>query len=263
MFDGAKFDIHKALSNTFQVTHSFTMGSQVAPPAYNFGVFYVHGGVFATGNIDHEGGLQGRGTYTAFGDKLALKFVTHMGTLPGQSMNQVEADYKGLDYGLNAKVVNPSQSGTGIFVFSYLQSVSKNLALGIEAAHQKHSPTESGETHLGFVGRYSGKDYVFTTSLTQQGAVQSSYFHKVSERCEMGAEIQMNTAGQERKEALCSFGGKWDFRNASFRGQIDTTGKVSAILEERFAPIASLLLSGEIDHMKGSSKFGIGLQMDF
>jgi mitochondrial import receptor subunit TOM40 len=45
LFDGAKFDFGKGLSDKFHVQHSFTMGSQTQPSAYNFGSVYVNEGV--------------------------------------------------------------------------------------------------------------------------------------------------------------------------------------------------------------------------
>lgn len=47
MFDGARADLNKSLSvnPAFQVSHSFTLGSQTVPPAYNFGA------VYATNNV--------------------------------------------------------------------------------------------------------------------------------------------------------------------------------------------------------------------
>lgn len=43
MFDGARADLAKSLSinPAFQVSHSFTLGSQVAAPSYNFGGVYA------------------------------------------------------------------------------------------------------------------------------------------------------------------------------------------------------------------------------
>ena len=54
----------------------------------------------------------------------------------------------------------------------------------------------------------------------------------------------------------------YEYRPATFRGQVDSTGKVAAYLEHRLNPIMSFLLSGEIDHAKNTSKFGVGFQLD-
>ena len=48
-FDGFRADLSKSLSMNpvFQVTHSFALGSQTAPPSYNFGA------VFANENVSY------------------------------------------------------------------------------------------------------------------------------------------------------------------------------------------------------------------
>ena len=44
IFDGARADLTKALSvnPAFQVTHSFSLASQTAPPSYNFGAIFAN-----------------------------------------------------------------------------------------------------------------------------------------------------------------------------------------------------------------------------
>ena len=48
-FDGARADLSKSLSMNpvFQVTHSFALGSQTAPPSYNFGAVFANENVRA------------------------------------------------------------------------------------------------------------------------------------------------------------------------------------------------------------------------
>ena len=44
-------------------------------------------------------------------------------------MIQLEQDYQGSDYSLNIKALNPSPTDlTGIYIGTYLQSITKNLA---------------------------------------------------------------------------------------------------------------------------------------
>jgi mitochondrial import receptor subunit TOM40 len=49
MFDGARADLTKSLSMNpaFQVTHSFALGAQNAPPSYNFGAVFANNNVRA------------------------------------------------------------------------------------------------------------------------------------------------------------------------------------------------------------------------
>ena len=46
-FDGARADLAKNLSVSplFQVTHSFSLASQTAPPTYNFGAVFANNSV--------------------------------------------------------------------------------------------------------------------------------------------------------------------------------------------------------------------------
>ncbi|CAG8654068.1 6532_t:CDS:2, partial [Scutellospora calospora] len=41
LFDGGRADLTKVLSQNLQVTHSFSMGSTLTPPTYNFGAAYI------------------------------------------------------------------------------------------------------------------------------------------------------------------------------------------------------------------------------
>lgn len=176
-------------------------------------------------------------------------------------MAQFELDYSGMDYSADVKAINFSPAdNTGIFVGSFLQSLTKNFAVGAEFGLQR--PKESvQQLQSSVVGKYSGKDYVFTAGVSQIGLLQASYYQKVSSKVDLGAELQL-VSSEGRKSAVCTIGGKWDFQASTFRGQIDTTGRVSAVLEEKMAPGFSILLTGDIDHVKSQSKFGIGLQME-
>eukprot|EP00158_Paraphelidium_tribonemae_P001661 Partr_v1_DN24664_c0_g2_i1_m59785 putative Translocase of outer mitochondrial membrane 40 homolog len=260
LFDGMKFDMSKGFSPNFNVTHSFHLGSQSLPSSYSFGSFFGGHRGFITGSVDHEGSLQARGSYPVSRD-LVTKFQSQIGNAPGQAMLQLEADYSGTDYSLNCKSINASPTDlTGIFVGQYLQSVHPRLALGLEVAHQHPAP-EISETNMSVVGKLTGADWALTSNLTQVGAFQTTYYHRVSDQVDLGAELQVAAAGN-RREAVCTIGGKWEFRQASFRGQVDTNGRVSAVLEEKMAPGFSVFFVGDIDHLKGDSKFGMGLQLE-
>ena len=199
-------------------------------------------------------------------------------------MLQNELDYNGNDYNLNVKAINPDlQDGSGIYTFSYLQSISKSLALGGEVIAQK-TTNDPVETGFNLVAKWSGgertvpvqssfdsdpsKDQpklqppsVFTVSIQQFVACQASYFHKVSEKIELAAEWQALLVGP-RRDAITSVGAKFDFKQACIRAQLDSQGKVQMLFEEKLFPGFSLLLSGELDHMKGTSRFGVGINLE-
>ncbi|RUP16852.1 hypothetical protein BC936DRAFT_139509 [Jimgerdemannia flammicorona] len=189
----------------------------------------------------------------------STKLVTQITSTPGHSMLQVEQDYQGRDFTANFKAMNPSPlEFTGLYMASYLQSVTPRLAVGSEVVLQRPTP-EMEETVMSLVGKYTGPDYIATAQF-QGGAVQASYFQRINEKVDFGVELNLLIGGG-RREAVATVGGKFEFRQATFRGQVDTTGRVSAVLEEKMAPGFSFLISGDLDHMKGQSRFGVGIML--
>lgn len=166
-------------------------------------------------------------------------------------MLQVEHDYQGVDYNVNAKVINlwPADL-TGIYIGSYLQSFTKNIALGVEGFYQRPTP-DMAELNTSYLAKYTSdnKDWIATAQLQPQGILQTTYWQKLSEKVEVAADLQVIAAPQ-RRDAIATLGAKYDLRMATFRAQVDSSGKVSALLEQRFAPTLAFLLSGEIDHFK-------------
>ncbi|KAI0093574.1 eukaryotic porin-domain-containing protein [Irpex rosettiformis] len=284
-FDGARADLTKAFSMSpmFQVTHSFALGSQTAPSSYNFGAVYVSDDVLLQGGVDNEGSLNGRFNKQWAGGHTS-KAQMQLTSTPGHSMLQVDHDVTGTDFSVNLRAVNPSPvDGTGIYMGSVLQSVTKRLALGVEGILQKPSPEQS-DFGLQYYAKYVGgtglnhdnepsatpgappspyKDgtWIATASIQPSSSVQTTYWHKLSDKLEMAADLMVINVPQ-RRDAIATLGARWDLRMSSFRAQLDSTGKVSALLEQRFAPSFLFLVSGEIDHFKNSAKVGVGVMIE-
>jgi len=166
-------------------------------------------------------------------------------------MIQVEHDYLGPDYTLNAKALNPWPTDlTGIFIGSYFQSFTKNFALGFESLFQHPTPDMS-EFSTSYLAKYTStdKNWIGTAQFQPAGILQATYWQKLSEKVEVAADLQL-IASPNRRDAIATLGAKYDLRMATFRAQVDSTGKVSALLEQRFAPTFAFLVSGEIDHFK-------------
>jgi mitochondrial import receptor subunit TOM40 len=166
-------------------------------------------------------------------------------------MIQLEHDYQGSDFTLNAKALNPWPADlTGIFIGSYLQSVTKNLALGFESLYQHPTPLMS-DFSTSYLAKYTStnKNWIATAQIQPAGIVQATYWQKLSEKVEVAADLQL-IASSGRRDAIATLGAKYDLRMATFRAQVDSSGKVSALLEQRFAPTFAFLVSGEIDHFK-------------
>ena len=166
-------------------------------------------------------------------------------------MIQLEHDYLGQDYSINLKTVNPSPSNfTGVFMGGYLQSITKNLAVGFETLYQRPIP-QSPEISTAFHAKLTAADksWIATAQVQHAGILQATYWQKLSEKVEVAVDLQVLST-PTRRDAIATLGAKYDFRLANFRAQLDSTGKVSALLEQRFHPAFAFLISGEIDHFK-------------
>jgi mitochondrial import receptor subunit TOM40 len=171
-------------------------------------------------------------------------------------MIQIDHDYLGQDYSVNVKTVNPSPSNfIGVFVGSYLQSITKNLAVGFETLYQRPAPQTPAlqgpemSTALHAKLTATDKSWIATAQVQHAGILQATYWQKLSEKVEVAVDLHVLST-PTRRDAIATLGAKYDFRLANFRAQLDSTGKVSALLEQRFHPAFAFLISGEIDHFK-------------
>ncbi|KAG2753207.1 hypothetical protein P692DRAFT_20845921 [Suillus brevipes Sb2] len=264
IFDGARADLTKSLSMNpaFQVTHSFILGSQVSTPSYNFGAVFANNDMFLQGSVDHEGNVSAR-MNQGWAENSITKIQTQLSSQAGHSMVQLEHDYQGQDYSLNAKAVNPWPTDlTGIYIGNYLQSVTKNIALGVESLYQRPTPDMS-EFTTSYLAKVTSddKNWIATAQIQPAGILQATYWQKLHEKVEVAADLQL-MASPQRRDAIATLGAKYDLRMATFRAQLDSTGKVSALLEQRFAPTFAFLVAGEIDHFKNAAKVGVGVMIE-
>jgi len=263
-FDGGRADLTKSLSvnPAFQVTHSFTLGSQTAPPAYNFGAVYANANVFMQGGMDNEGNLNMRFNQ-GWNASNITKIQSQVSSQVGHSMIQLEHDYQGSDFSANFKAINPSPTDlTGIYIGNYLQSVTKTIAIGFESLYQRPDPVMS-EVSTSYLAKYtsSDKSWIATAQVQPAGILQATYWQKLSEKVDVAADLQI-IAAPTRRDAIATLGAKYDLRMSTFRAQLDSTGKVSALLEQRFAPAFAFMVSGEIDHFKNAAKVGVGVMIE-
>ncbi|GAW10329.1 eukaryotic porin-domain-containing protein [Lentinula edodes] len=263
-FDGGRADLTKSMSMSplFQVTHSFALGSQTMAPSYNFGAMYATENVFLQGGVDHDGNVSAR-VNQGWANGHVSKAQAQLSQTPGHNLLQLEQDFSGQDFNVNLKAVNPWPSDlTGIFVGSYLQSLTKNFACGTEMVFQRPTPS-TAELVATYLAKYtsSDKSWIATAQLQPAGILQATYWHKLSEKVDFAADLQL-VATPMRRDAVATLGAKFDLRLSTFRAQLDSTGKVSALLEQRFTPTFAFLMSGEIDHLKNSAKVGVGVMIE-
>ncbi|GAA6028464.1 hypothetical protein JCM8097_007041 [Rhodosporidiobolus ruineniae] len=281
-FDGARADLSKTLSQVpaFQVTHSFAAGSQggpmggINPGTYNFGAVYATSQTFLQGMVDNEGSVNGRFNYGWSARDTTKLSMNLAASAASPSMFVVEHDRVGKDYTLSLKSYNPSPSDlTGSYIAAYLQSITPNFALGVETMYQRPTP-DMEDCSVGYMAKWhnvkkdeqgqSLKDsWIATAQIMSQGVWQATYWQKLAERVDAGVDLVCIPALNPReRKAVATAGVKYDFRMSTYRGQVDSTGKVSMLLEQRLSPAFAVLFAGEIDHVKSTSKWGFGVQVE-
>ncbi|KAJ2083419.1 translocase of outer mitochondrial membrane [Coemansia sp. RSA 988] len=263
MFDGGHADLAKLLSQNFQVMHSFQLGQPGQPSSFEFTGVYMDEDTMMHGKMDTEFNLQGRLSHSLT-EQLQAKSQVQISTSDdSQSMFQFEGEYTGADYTSNVKAINSSLvDGTGIYMANYLQSITPKLGIGAELLYQSPLPKVQ-ETSISFAMRYQpSADRAWVAQTQGVNMLTMSYWRKISEKCEAAAELQAISApSYGRREASCSVGVKYEFAASTVRAMADSFGKVSMLLEEKIAPGFSFLISGELDHLKGENKFGVGLNL--
>lgn len=213
--------------------------------------------MFAQGNLDDQGSLS-----AVFNWRWSPSFISKSrfqispgGT--GQDMAQFEHEYTGADFTAAVKALNPSflEGGlTGIFIGQYLQSVTPKLSLGLEAVWQRAGLTQGPDTAVSYVGRYKTDNFIASAQLQAQGALNASYWHRLSDKVQAGVDMTLSVSpaaammGGPQKDGTTTFGAKYDFRMSTFRAQIDSKGKLSCLLEKRVAAPVMLTFAADVDH---------------
>ncbi|TVY26128.1 Mitochondrial import receptor subunit [Lachnellula hyalina] len=272
MFSGLRADLTKAFSVNpyFNVSHAFASGSQALAP-YTFAALYGTSKVFMQGTVDNDSQVTAQLNYRW---APALVSKVQMQLQGAQAMAQFDNEYTGNDFTASIKAINPSAIDgglTGIFIGSYLQSVTPSLALGLEAIWQRAALNQGPETAMSYCAKYKGSDWIATAQLQAQGAISTSYWRKLTDKVEVGVDCNLQFAGLSgagmmggpvRKEGVTTLGAKYDFRMSTFRAQVDSTGKLSCLLEKVVAPVVRMTFASEMDHVKQSAKIGLAVSIE-
>lgn len=211
------------------------------------------------GHVDNDGQLSTRFNYRWSPAQISRAQI-QIAPGGGQDMAQLEHEYTGNDFTTNLKALNPSylESGlTGIFIGSYMQSVTPRLALGLEGIWQRSALSQPPETAVSYCGKYRGDDWVGTAQLSAQGALNTTYWRRLSQTVQAGVDMTLSLTpggpggmmgGGLQKEGVTTFGAKYDFRMSTFRAQLDSKGKLSCLLEKRIAAPVMITFGAEVDH---------------
>ncbi|KAL9594552.1 MAG: hypothetical protein Q9179_005347 [Wetmoreana sp. 5 TL-2023] len=278
MFTGLRAEWNKPFSNSpiFQLSHQLSMGAQAMSP-YTFSALYGSSSVFLQGTMENDGSLSARSNFR-WNDSLVTK--TNAQIQPGQSMLSIENDYSGRDFTASLKAMNPSiiEGGVkGIFIASYLQSVTPSLALGLEAVWQRVAMNSSPEALLSYGAKYKGSDWIASLQMQTEGpqgsGINSSYWRKLTDKVSVGADLSLQFApglsgqgglmgGGLQKEGSASAAAKYEFRASTFRAQVDSKGRLSCMLEKTILPAVRVTFAGEMDHLKQQAKVGVGVSVE-
>lgn len=200
---------------------------------------------------------------TLFYDGCTVRFTPPL--VPDQVRNsqwsgmQAQASYLGEDFTATSLLVNPDISDMSfIAVQQYFQSITPRLSLGAEFLLQRAQGIEGGV--LSLVGRYATPKWEATAKLGQH-SWDVSYLHKVNDSLTFVSNLEGSPLHGESK---LNFGYTLDLpdNNFTFKAVVSSSGAVSAVAEKRLHPLpGSLVLSGQLDHVKKESKFGIGVSV--
>ena len=282
MFSGLRCDLQKVFSINplFRLQHGFAMGSQALPPWQLMALYGTSNvrdlWVLREGKIGSElivsqqiflqAAYSSDKSLTAWGNlRWSPRFVTKTQTSidprQTQAMVQIENEYTGDDFSASVKSLSPSimEGGlTGIFIGSYLQSVTPRLSLGLEGVWQRPALNNKPETALSYCARYRGIDWVASAQWLSQGSLGASYWRRLTDKVEAGVDCQLQFTpgygagmfGSSRKEGTTTVGVKYNFSNSVYRAQVDSAGKFGVVLERRVAPPVTLTFAAEIDQWK-------------
>ncbi|EXJ72028.1 mitochondrial import receptor subunit TOM40 [Cladophialophora psammophila CBS 110553] len=273
MFSGLRCDLQKVFSINplFRLQHGFAMGSQALPP-------WQLMALYGTSDIFMQAAYSSDRSLTAWGNlrwtpRFVTKTQTSIDPRQTQTMVQIENEYTGDDFSASIKALSPSvmEGGlTGIFIGSYLQSITPKLALGLEGVWQRPALNSKPETALSYCARYKSTDWIASAQWLSQGSLGVTYWRRLTDKVEAGVDCQLQFApgmgasmfGGVRREGTTTVGLKYSFTNSVYRAQVDSTGKFGVVLERRVAPPVTLTFAAEIDQWKNTHKLGVAVSLE-
>lgn len=260
--EGVKLTVNKGLSNHFQVNHTVAL-STVGDSAYHFGATYVGGQQIGpneafpvlVGSMDGSGSLSAQLLHLLT-PRLRAKLACQ--TQQSKFVNwQLDAEFRGSDFTAALTLGNPDVlMGSGIVVAHYLQSITTALALGGELVYHRR-PGEEGAV-LSLAGRYTAPDWIGTVTVGQAGA-HATYYHRANEQLQVGVELEVSSRLRDSSVAL-GYQLELPRANLLFRGSVDSSWQVGAVLEKKLPPLPlTLALGAFINHRKDKFLCGFGL----
>ncbi|KAH8279529.1 hypothetical protein KR044_005388, partial [Drosophila immigrans] len=266
-FDGFRLNISRTVSQSLAIGHALQVGHKSQLADCQFNVSYV-------GERQHPvtgetypmiiGELDAKGNVTATMMHFVaatLRSKLTLAVLDGRLLqSRLFVDYFGTNYTCTCVLSNIDvQQQMGVFVASYLQQLTPQLAVGVDFIYQREEIVPGGQAALvSAVARYSQDNRIWSAMFSLH-ALELCYT-QIYGQC-LGASVQMraNILKRQAISRLCyhCYMPKMGFH---LRAGIDTRGVISAHCERRLQPLPILLqLSGKLNHLTNRFRFGLGL----
>jgi len=249
VFDGARFEFNKTLTQKFALNHNVFLGSSQIPSAYEFGANFGDERALLATRTDMAGRLNGR-VHAQVSDAVLMRMQAQMSPeAVSQSSLKLDLDYKGADF-----TAGTTYMAGGLLGAHWMQSLSPNIVVGGEGFYHLHKQVKGGSVAARAVWGPKG-EHVATAKAGSFGQGELSYTRKVSEKVGLATELMYY------HNQMCTFGVGYEFRlrQATFKGLVSSDTTCSAVLEERVSAGVNLQLAGSLNHKKQDYKFGFGL----
>lgn len=250
LFEGMQFMMNVPVgSQNFSLGQTVEMGAKDHPGSYAFMANYLSNRLVMMSRLTPaDGRVNGRIFYTHT-PSLTSKVIADVGSEPHSSKASWDLDYRGTDFCSQLKLATG-----GIVAVSYLQSVTPTISLGGEGFYQGKSRFSA----ITAAAKYANGRDVASITVASFGPIIASYLHRVNPKSAFATELYMD--GRTR-DSHVTMGYRFDLTSASVIGNIDSTGRVSATVEEKINPILAFILSGELDHQAQEYRFGFGVNI--
>ncbi|KAK9467461.1 eukaryotic porin-domain-containing protein [Lipomyces arxii] len=275
MNQGLRADINQTINikPLFNIAHSFAVGASRDVP-YHFTAVWGSDNHFLRGGLDTDLTLNAIGA-----SRLSENVISRFQAYASDRALQVhaETDFIGPDFILTLRTTAPSvmeSKFTGALGMTFSQSITKKLSLGLTGNWARQQVDYPANASFDFGGRYEGENYIASAGMTAQGSINLGFVQTLTPQVTAGVLTTLDLTGMSDMEAMMSgkpptpsgstqVGVKTDFPDGStIRAQVDLSGKLSFALDKIVAGIMKITISSELDQAKGTSKVGLGLQLE-
>ncbi|GMI07411.1 hypothetical protein TrLO_g7585 [Triparma laevis f. longispina] len=260
-FDGARVDLSKQLSPFLVINHNWWLGTTMLPNGqknnYTFTTQVMPSETTAViGRADQNGMVEARvhrGLIMEEDLQVNSKIVC-VTTPEFNEQNQMVADLDFAGKTWSGQVKFGAMMGGNVFGLNYVQAITPSLTIGGDALYLGSQNASVGSYGV----KYSGNSWVASA---QWSGLQQAFFghykkEVMKERVTLAAELQVQPGSGE---SAVTFGGEFNLKQSKMSTVIDGTGCMKTVLDTKLGPTASVVFSGEVDHMKDNYKFGYGL----